>query len=240
VNAWGSMCFALALVAPAAFLGFGTRVRWMILGVVSWVFGVIAKNVLFYGMEVAGESGWPLFIRGAMAGMVSAACELGAAAIFLKRKNVRFVDAVGFGVAIGAFEILFVMAIGALDGLEEVGETLRFVGQPFGFVTGMFLFERVFALVGHTSARILIYMAVQKRGWAPAIFAFLMFSFVDGLASYGAAANWDWENAALNWKFQATVAAAALLEAGAVWWFGQDFFRTTSRKAELDDESFSQ
>jgi hypothetical protein len=57
-------------------------------------------------------------MRGVIAGTISAACELGAAAVFLRKPSVRLIDAIGFGVAIGSFEIVFTVGLGVLEGLD--------------------------------------------------------------------------------------------------------------------------
>jgi hypothetical protein len=105
---------------------------------------LILKNVLVYLLESAGEGHWPNALRGTLQGTISAACELGAAAVFLSRPTVRLIDAIGFGVAIGSFEVVFSLGVGFLEKLDD---NLRFAGAPFDFVDGMFLFERFFAVI---------------------------------------------------------------------------------------------
>ena len=190
--------------------------RWMFLGIASWMLALILKNALVYLLESAGAGHWPIASQGVLAGTISAACELGAAAVFLRKPSVRLIDAIGFGVAIGSFEVVFTLGVGFL---EKFDDNLRFAGTPFDFVDGMFLFERFFAVIGHTAERVLIFVALFCRQWLPAAIAFVTFSFVDGLAAHGLAANWNWENAAVNFRFQLTVAAITLIEGTAAAWF---------------------
>jgi hypothetical protein len=217
-NGWLWVCVA-SLVAIPAFckLVLGSRMRWMALGVLSWAIGVILKNVAFYLLTFLGEDLWPAILRASIAGFISAASELGMAAVFLRRANVTLRDAIGFGAGVGAFEILFVIGIGVLESIEENNGTISFAEAPFAFVTAYFFIERFFALVGHTASRVLIFQSQRQRTWMPAAIALTTFSIIDGLASYGMIANWNWDTA--NARFQVVVGSLAMLEVAAVVWF---------------------
>jgi hypothetical protein len=200
--------------------------RWMLLGIASWTLALILKNALVYVFESVGEGHWPNGSRGMLEGTISAACELGAAAVFLRKPSVRLIDAIAFGVAIGSFEVVFTLGAGFLEKLDD---NLRFAGSPFDFVDGMFLFERFFAVIGHTAERVLIFVALCCKQWLPAGIAFVTFSFVDGLAAHGLAANWNWENAMVNFRFQMTVAAVTLTEGTAAAWFVRKHYPKLAR-----------
>jgi len=213
---WIWICLAFLIIAPAfCAVKLGGRWRWMFLGIGSWMLGLMAKNALFYLLDWSGDAYWPHVARAVVVGTLSASCELGAAAVFLRRPVITLIDAVGFGAAIGSFEVIFTLSLGLLEGL---GENLQWVAPPLGFVNGTFLFERILALAGHTASRVLVFIALQRKQWLPGAIALLTFSSIDGLAAYGVAAEWNWEDAAISFRFQITEAAIALLEAAAAVW----------------------
>jgi hypothetical protein len=225
---WVWCCVALSLIGPAICLKAGARARWMVLGVVSWGLGLVVKSAVFYLLDAGGEAHWPIAVRGVIAGMISAACELGAAAIFLRRPSVRLIDAIGFGAAIGSFEIAFSMSLGILEGLDD---SLRFTAPPLAFADGLFVSERFFALIGHISSRVLIFVALCCKQWLPGIVAFVTFSAVDGLAAHGLAANWNWEDTMVNLRFQFSAAAITLIEGSAAAWFVRKHYAEAARVA---------
>jgi len=230
--AWLWLCVVLSVIGPAICWRFGAHVRWMILGVVSWGMGVLVKGLVSYLLESAGETHWPIAMRGVIAGTISASCELGAAAVFLRKRSVRLIDAIGFGVAIGSFEIVFTMGLGVLEGLDE---NLRSTAPPFAFVDGLFVFERFFALLGHTASRVLIFVALCCKQWLPGIVALVTFSCIDGLAAHGLAANWNWEDTMVNFRFQMVVAAITLIEGSAAGWFVRKHYSKLTRVATTND-----
>jgi hypothetical protein len=209
---WLWICLVLSVLGPAICWRLGARARWMILGVVSWGLGVLVKGLVTYLLDGAGEAHWPIAMRGVIAGTNSATCELGAAAVFLRNPSVRLIDAIGFGVAIGSFEIVFTMGLGVLGGLDE---NLRFTAPPFAFVDGLFVSERFLTLLGHTGSRLLLFVALSCKLWLPGIIAFVTFSSIDGLASHGLAAKWNWGDTMVNVRFQMVVASLTLIEGGA-------------------------
>jgi hypothetical protein len=235
---WLWSCLGLSLIGPAICWRLGARFRWMTLGIVSWALGVIVKGAVTYAMDCAGEGHWPLALRVVLAGSISAACELGAAAVFLKKPSVRLIDAIGFGVAIGSFEIVFSMGLGVLEGLDD---SLRFTAPPLAFVDGLFVSERFFALVGHTSSRVLIFVALCCKQWLPGLVAFVTFSSVDGLATHGLAANWNWGDTIVYVRFQMIVAIITLIEGGAAGLFVRKYYssltgRDQNRSGDKDRE----
>jgi len=229
---WLWFCLLLSVIGPAICWRLGARARWMILGVVSWALGVLVKGLVTYLLDSAGEGHWPIAMRGVIAGTISAAGELGAAAVFLRKPSVRLIDATGFGVAIGSFEIVFAMGIGALEGLDD---SLRFTVQPFAFVDGLFVSERFLALLGQTGSRLLLFVALCCKQWLPGIIAFVTFSSIDGLASHGLAANWNWGDTMVNVRFQMVVATITLIEGGAAALFVRKCFSKLTGVATISE-----
>src|SRR5207247_7168829 len=91
--------------------------------------------------------------------------------------------------------------------------------RRFAFVGGLFLLERLLALVGHTASRVLLYIGLARRWPLAAFLAVGLFSCVDGVTMYGLLAEWDWEDASVKVRFNIFVAAVVCLEVAAAWWF---------------------
>jgi hypothetical protein len=208
----------MLVLAPVLTLRrFGAGWKWFGLGVLSWILGVVVKSVLTYALDTAGLVRFSIPLQATVGGVVSALTELGAAAWFLRRARLRLPAAVAFGAGVGVFEVLFVLTIGWLEGLEY---PLPPEGR-FAFVDGLFLLERFLALVGHTASRLMIYVGVRHRAWSPVLIALLLFSLVDGVAAYGVLAEWDWSDNALRARFLLFVAVIGTVEAILAWRFAR-------------------
>ena len=214
---WVWVGLACLVIAPPLFaVKFGARWRWLLMGIASWMLGLLVKNILLYLLDLFGEAHWPVGVRGVIEGILAAVCELGAAVLFLRRPIITLPDAIGFGLAVGCFEAVCVFGLGLLEG---VNEHLRFTHPAFGFVTVSFLCERTFALAGHTAACVLIFLALRKKMLLPAVIAFVLSSFIDGLTAYGVAAAWNWDDPRIDFPFQITVSIVAMLGTVAAIWF---------------------
>lgn len=205
----------IAIVPVVVLRRAGAGWKWFALGILSWMIGVGVKAIVTSLLHHLFLDTWPLSAQAVVDGAVSALTELAAAACFLWKAKLRWVDALAFGAGIGAFEALFVLAVGYL----EVLETKPVPPDPLYFIDAFFLIERVVALVGHTASRLLIYVAVLKKWLWPALICFVLFSIIDGAASYGIGAEWDWENATVMSRFLGLVGVVGLIEVGAAWWF---------------------
>jgi hypothetical protein len=211
--------FSALLAAPVlTLLCLGARWKWFGLGILSWVIGVVVKALLQWAWDAAGGSSLPWSGQAAVAGVLSAVTELGAAACFLWGAKLRLADVLAFGVGIGVFEALFVLLLGWLEGLDGPAVS---PGNRLAFVGGFFLLERVLALIGHTASRVLLYVGLREKWLLPAVLAVVLFSAVDGTTSYGVLAKWDWEDPTLLPHFYLFVAAVGGLEVAAAWWFGR-------------------
>lgn len=192
----------------------GAAWRWFGLGIASWALAFVVKATLHYaaGLETLSAPS-----QGALAGLLSAACELGFAALFLRRRTLSAADVLAFGAGIGSFEVFFVLGLGALEALDT-GATAVPPPMPAAAAWLFFLIERAIALVGHVSSRVLVYVALRARWALPAAVAVLFFACVDGVASYGHAAGWDWGRPAVLGGLMLFLAALGATEAGVAWW----------------------
>jgi hypothetical protein len=196
----------------------GARWKWFGLGILSWVIGVVLKTLLQGAWDVAGGESLPWSGQAAVAGVLSAVTELGAAACFLWGAKLRRADALALGVGIGTFETLFALLLGWLEGLDGPAAPL---GSRFAFVGGFFLLERLLALIGHTASRVLLYVGLHEKWLLPVFLAVVLFSLVDGTTCYGILAQWDWDDSTLLTHFYLFVSTVGGLEVAAAWWFAR-------------------
>jgi hypothetical protein len=192
----------------------GAAWRWFALGIASWVLALIVKGTLHYA---TGLDTLPAPSQGVLAGLLSAACELGFAALFLRRRTLSAANVLAFGAGIGAFEVFFVLGIGALEAVATGAEAAP-ASMPAAAAWLFFLLERALTLVGHVSSRVLVYVALRARWALPAALAVLLFACVDGVATYGHAAGWYWESTAVLGDMMVFLAVLGAVEAGAAWW----------------------
>lgn len=208
----------LLIVAPTlVLLARGARLRWSLLGVGSWMLALmvkIAAVLALYRFDGTPRAGLPA--TAAAHGTISAVLELGFAALFLRRRAPRLIDAIAFGAAIGSFEVLWTLFEAALE-LDEAGELT--VANLLAVASVPFLFERGITLVSHTASRVLIWAALTRRRLRPAAIALALFALCDGVAACGAMAGWDWEDPRVVVGFDLFLAALALIETAAAWRF---------------------
>ena len=207
----GVVFITLLAVGPVLCVRYRGRAgwRWFLLGIASWVMALAAKSAIQLALEAMTTSA---ALQGGLGGIVSALCELGAAALFLRRRDLRGSDLIAFGVGIGAFEVLFVMVLGWTT---ESGPS-----SVVWWVTWIeFFVERSLAMIVHVASRVLVHVALRIRNILPALIAVFTFASVDGLASYGWAAGWNWEAAHVLVPVLGFIAIMGGLEAWAAWWF---------------------
>jgi hypothetical protein len=145
-------------------------------------------------------------MQGLVYGAVSAVTELGIAALFLFRAQLTLPNALAFGAGIGAFEIFFTIGVGLLQGLAEPSPA-SFAGR--------------FAFIGHVASRLLIYASVARCQFLPAVIAFGTFAAIDGAASSGIAAGWDWNSDTTMTHYLTLAAIIGVLEAAAALYFAR-------------------
>ena len=214
--AWTGPC--VLVVAPVAVLRkVGASWRWFLFGILSWCLAVVAKTILtasFAATLMANASPWQ---QGLVYGALSALTELGAAALLLRRVELSLPNALAFGAGIGAFEVLFTVGLGLLEGLDA--QPAPVLAERLAFIGGFFVWERVIAFCGHVASRLLIYLAVARRQWAPAVLTFVTFALIDGSASFGIASGWDWNSDQVMTRFLVFAGAVCLVEMAASCYF---------------------
>ena len=200
----------LAVVLPGALVLEGLlSLKWVLLGAGAWAVAVVVTAGpgagLWMLLEKARVSPRP---KAALWGVWSAICELGAAAVVFTRvaEFPAFVDAIGFGVGAGAVEAAITMCAAAVA--RKAAED-----PVTGFMAWSGVLERALASVGHIASRGLVWVGLQAWVLSPAlVVAGATFAIVDGIASYGSEAEWDWTDpATLKW-FYGVVAVVTAIE----------------------------
>jgi len=180
--------------------------RWFALGIASWALALVFKVGLQLGVEALPA---PAIGKGMLAGVISAACELGAAALFLRRRDLRGGDLIAFGVGIGAFEVLFAAVLSVTQ--DAAPEAKWVACLAFGI-------ERSVTMVGHVASRVLVHVSLRVRRLLPALIAMGAFATVDGVAATGSEAGWNWDAPQVLFPFLGFVTLVGGLEAWAAWW----------------------
>jgi len=195
----------------------GAAWRWFALGIASWALALCAKLALGIPLYFGGAEELPAAAQGVLGGLVSAVCELGMAALFLRRRTLSAANVLAFGAGIGSFEVLFLLGSAAVASIWMEADAPT-GSMPVAAALLFFLLERAITLVGHVSSRVLLYVALRARWPLPAVVAVLSFTCVDGVASYGHAAGWDWDRAAVRVGLLLFVALVGAFEAAVAWW----------------------
>src|SRR5262245_62681775 len=154
MNAWAWLGVGALTLGPTVFL-WSRGARWssFALGILSWIGGVAAKTLVMAALDPAGLSGCAPAVQGLVGGLVSAATELGAAWILLRRARFSLADALAFGAGIGIFELFCTLGLGVLEQLDETAATQS---VTLSFVGGFFLLERTLALIGKHESRLVV------------------------------------------------------------------------------------
>ncbi|MBI4600429.1 MAG: hypothetical protein HY721_00575 [Planctomycetes bacterium] len=212
----------LTFGVPAGLLLAGASWRWLGLGALAWAAAVAVKALA--GALVAGASRRAVSsarARAAVWGVWSAACELGAAALaFLAfRPRPTLLDVAGCGAGAGALEIAWVVAVAVYHGAAATAAREGPPDEPDDtdwIVRWSGVLERASTLAGHIGSRGLVWLGLQSWALSPALaLALATFALVDGVAGYGVDAGWRWSEPRLCRRFQAFLAATALVELGA-------------------------
>ena len=209
----------LLIVIPIVFLlVIKASLKWAILGVISWLIGIALKAAISYGLSILTKSKLPITIQSTFDGFISAMAELGAAAFFLSRTKLDLPDVLAFGIGIGLFEIFFTMFM-AVDEISQEKSKPPTLWESISWISGMFIIERALTLVGHTASRIIVYIAIVERWLLPAFCALAIFSFVDGFASYGVLAKWDWASPVIKKRLYVVLVITTILEVVLAYFF---------------------
>ena len=195
----------------------GAAWRWFALGIASWALALCAKLALGIPLYYGGAEELPAAAQGVLGGLVSAVCELGMAALFLRRRTLSAANVLAFGAGIGSFEVFFILGSAVVAAIWTEADAPS-GSMPVAAAWLFFLLERAITLVGHVSSRVLVYVALRARWPLPAAVAVLLFTCVDGVASYGHAAGWDWERVALRAGLILFLAVTGTFEAAVAWW----------------------
>jgi membrane protein YdbS with pleckstrin-like domain len=195
----------------------GAAWRWFGLGIASWALALCAKLTLNIGLFFGVPAGWPATAHGALAGLVSAVCELGLAALFLRRRALSAANVLAFGAGIGSIEVFFTLGLGAFAAIAT-GADATPDPMPPAAVWLFFLLERAITLVGHVSSRVLVYVALRAKWLFPALMALILFASVDGVAAYGDIAGWEWSSIPGRGRFILFLAVVGAVEAALAAW----------------------
>lgn len=211
---------AIAVVPPWLCIAVG-RASWhlVVAGGLVWFASVCVKRLV---ARVTGalSSRWaasPVTVA-ALQGVISAATELGAAAAYLAVfPPVSFAEIVAFGVGAGCAEVAYVLLLG-IFGPRVAEEELRawMRGAAVSWCVRYAVpIERLFALVGHTGARGLVYVALMDASPLGVVWgccAVLFFAMIDGVAVYGHIKKWQWHDPAICRRAHSFFAALSIVE----------------------------
>lgn len=213
----------LAGVAPALCLIYVWKVPTKVIigwGVVAWAGGVLFKWVVYRFVIVRIlhsrlSDGW----LGATQGTLSAASELGAAAlvfVYLAPK-LTLLELIGFGAGAAFAEgILVGLVRNPLAGtptgayVDEQSALLREQGGAGYWLLGAV--ERIEADVAHICSRGLVYVSLITSNPAPALVALVTFGAVDGTAYFALLRHWQFSQTRVAVKLYGIIGAIAGLQ----------------------------
>jgi hypothetical protein len=214
-------CFLLLLALPfilALSAGRGGML-WLALGGGIWAVSVGIKFVATDLLELAGVRRFQPAWRALVHGLVSALCELGAAAVafvWLLPPNTAL-HAAAFGAGAGWTEMLAILILGlrtAGRGSASAPDPASKAGSDLPqHVQWTFVVERGLTLIGHLGSRGLVWLLARGFVWC-GVLALATFTLVDGLASYGKFRKWDWLAISCWKRFYGFLAVIGALEVG--------------------------
>lgn len=218
---WGlsslAALLAIALGTPLLCWAYGAGWLHLLAGAVIWLLSVVLKRVLAPGLRVLPDRTPDAIVAG-LQGLLSAATELGAAAIyFMMQPAMTWIDIVGFGVGAGAAEAGYVLLLGIIGPKPPADELRAWIaGAAQSYCVRYSVpIERLFALVGHTGARGLLYLgvgAVAPSIVLAALAAVVFFVVIDGVAVYGHQRRWKWHDPATCRRAHGFFALLSVLE----------------------------
>jgi len=204
-------------VGPLAFLWVRTSVDPLApaTGAAAWVVVVGVKRIVNPLLRRALTKGC---VYAAVSGIWSALCELGiAAACFaylLKELSIASTLAFGFGAATAEIAVLL-----SLSGIRSARlpdpkrlDAWRVAAQRSVVIRYLMPLERSTASALHVGCRGLVYLAVCRASYGLFIVGFVGFALVDGVASFGRNASWNWFDPPTAGRFFGFVAPIAALE----------------------------
>jgi hypothetical protein len=215
---------AVALVAllvlpfAGAFLPGENGLLWLGAGALVWGLSVEIKFLLADLWEIAAGERLPHAMRAAVHGLLSAACELGAAAAALKWVLPMGTawHATAFGVGAGQVESCVLFSVGFWQAASTAPAQTDVPGASSSAVVpwhvrGTFVVERASALLGHVGSRGLVWLGLHAMPWTFAL-ALATFALVDGVATHGSFRRWNWLAFPTWWRFYAFTLAVGLVE----------------------------
>jgi hypothetical protein len=208
----------LAVGPPLALIVLGVaKPSWMAMGAGVWAGSVALKILLGIPVHRAiSRPGWGPKTRAILWGGWSAFCELGAIALVFVAISMPATigDVIGVGIGAGSMEIVVLAGPAFIALLATKGR----LADPPGdwFVQWGGVFERISTSAGHVTTRGLVWVALQSLILIPAAaIAFVTFALVDGVATYGTAAGWNWQDSRLYRRYNGFLALVSLIEAAA-------------------------
>lgn len=215
-----SAVLGVAVIPPWFCIARGSEWWIPVGGALTWAIAVLAKGpaarllgrVLKSRLSHAGHA--------AAQGVLSAAIELAAAAlyfVFWPPPNIG--DMLAFGVGAGSAEAAYILVLALITPppSPEVLATWERGARVSLCVRYMLPIERFFALVGHTGARGLVAFAIIARSVEAILlfaFAFILFAAIDAVAVYGKLDCWKWSDPRVCRSAHAFFAGASMAQAG--------------------------
>ena len=190
----------LALAPPLVVTRTGSATWiWIGDGAASWGVALAVKILLGGWIRWAAERVTASrTAKSALWGCWSGCCELGAAAaVFLwADPPATLGEAIGFGIGAGSIEVVYVLFLSG--------------GGP---LTWSPVIERALTSIGHVSSRGLVWIGLVHESTFPEIaIALLAFTAIDGAATYGELAGWNWGDPTLLRRFYAGLAVVTAIE----------------------------
>ncbi len=195
---------------------FGTSWIWLGLGAIAWVIAVVLKVFLGWGVDALSERSFKSQkAKAAIWGVWSSACELGVTAAVFLFAYPSLENAIGFGVGAGVVELFYLLLQQAVKTKTASSNQQNEATQPSKdrFMEWSGVIERSLALIGHVSSRGLIWLGIRALYLTPFLLsAILLFSIVDGVATYGVSVGWDWTNSSIYKRFTRWVSIVGAVE----------------------------
>jgi hypothetical protein len=201
---WGiislAALLAVIIVPPAILLSAGGAPKALILGAAIWAASVAVKRLVGRPLDrQLRKRNARSEIAAGFHGALSAVCELGLAAIFLRTwDDARLVDVLAFGAGAGCTEAFYVLCLAFTATKNRTDELAWIKGAKESlWVRYTVPLERLLAAIGHSGSRGLVWLGLQLSGYQGAIFvalAMTTFTMVDGVAAYGLQKKWDWSD----------------------------------------------
>lgn len=195
----------LLAVVPALLAGSQASWYWLALGGLAWAlclpvkFGVSALLSLATGADGSEPtSRGGVTVYALSLGIVSAASELGMAAIVFLKAEGHLVDAqaaviLAFAIGAASTETLLVQVASKLTVGSDLEQVERWIdgARASRLVQNSLFFERLLAVTGHIGSRSLLGLSLVTGSPWPVCVAAIGFTLTDGLAAYGGLRGWD-------------------------------------------------